>query len=81
MSTIATILAVLKALPILDSWFRDLVSAYSAWKIAAHDAAFVDGMRTLIADHDQRKLEDAAGMGSGPDEDQTELITRPRRPH
>lgn len=81
MSTIAAILAVLKALPILDSWFSGLVAAYSAWKIAAHDAAFTEGMRVLIANHDQRKLEEAAGIDAGPDENSTELITRPRREH
>ena len=81
MGTISAILAVLKALPILDSWFKGLVAAYAQWKLASHDKAFSDGLRTLIADHDQRKLEEAAGIKPGPDENQTEIVKRPRRPH
>jgi len=80
MSVISGILAVLKALPILDGWFKGLVAAYAQWKIAAHDKAFTDGMRELIASGDQRKLEEAAGMNPGPNPDQDGVITRPRSP-
>ena len=80
MQIVGGIIALLKALPILDGWFKALVIAYNQWKIASHDAAFTEGMRVLIADHDQRKLEEAAGMGSGKDPDQTDIVTRPRRP-
>jgi hypothetical protein len=81
MGTISAIIAVLKALPILDSWFKGLVAAYTKWKIESNDRAFTEGMSTLIRDGDQRKLEEAAGIKPGPDENQTEIVKRPRRPH
>jgi hypothetical protein len=75
------IIALLKAIPILDQWFGNLAIAYNKWKVESHDKAFAEGMRSLIGEYDQRKLEDAAGMNPGANPDQTEIITRPRRPN
>jgi hypothetical protein len=81
MEIVSGIIALFKAFPILDGWFKSLATAYNQWKIASNDKAFTEGLKTLIAEHDQRKLEDAAGMPTGSDPDQEEIIRRPRRPH
>jgi hypothetical protein len=78
MGIVEGIIALLKAIPILDRAFRDLVSAYNKWKIESHDKAFTEGLKTLISQHDQRELEKAAGLDSGPEADRTDVITRPR---
>ena len=80
MGIVQGIIALLKAIPIFDKWFHELVAAYSKWKIESHDRAFTEGMRVLLADHDQRKLEEAAGMNPSASPDQTGIITRPRTP-
>lgn len=80
MTTISAILALLKAIPVLDAWFKNLALEYNKWKVEAHDKAFADAMADLLKG-DQRKLEEAAGMNPGADPDQTEIVTRPRGPH
>lgn len=79
MTVISAILALLKALPILDSWFKQLAVAYMQMKIASHDKDFVEANRALIQDHDQRALEAAAGSSNAgaPALDQTGVHTRP----
>lgn len=67
---IAAILAILKALPILDAWFQKLSAAYVQNRIASIDKENVDAIRTAIESHDQRALEKAidsptAGKVSG----------------
>ena len=80
MTTISAILSLLKALPILDSWFKGLVLAYNKYKIEAKDKEFNAAIAELYKG-DQRKLEEAAGMNPGADPDQTDIVTRPRTPH
>lgn len=81
MEIVGGIIALLKAFPIIDGWMKSLVLAYNQWKIASHDKAFTDGLLVLMAEHDQRKLEDAAGLHAGADPNQDEIVVRPRRPH
>lgn len=80
MDIVAGIIALLKAIPTLDSWMKQLVSAYTQWKLDAHDREFTNALQKLIAEGDQRDLEEAAGMDPGPNPDSSEIITRPRRP-
>lgn len=67
---IEAILAILKALPILDAWFQKLSAAYVQSQIASMEKENVDAIRTAIEKHDQRPLEKAidsptAGQVSG----------------
>jgi len=80
MEIVSGIIALLKALPILDRWFKTLVAAYNQWKIEQHDKAFTEGLAMLIAKHDQRAIEKAAGLNQGPAENQDDVQTRPSRP-
>lgn len=75
---ISGILAVLKAIPVIDGWFQSLYTAYFQMKSQEHDQAFVDATRSLIHDHDQRALEEAAtDHPSRPANDQTDVTRRP----
>lgn len=80
MSIISAILAILKALPILDQWFKGLVFSYSKYQMEKFDKDFTKGMAELIGKHDQRALEEVLGMNSGASPDQDDIVTRPRRP-
>lgn len=78
-SAITIIIGLLKAIPVLDQWFKSLSLAYYEWKVASHDSAFIDAHRALIEKNDQRKLEEASGMPNAgkPIEDQTDVFHRP----
>lgn len=52
---------VIKAIPIVDSWFKNLFEFYLQEQIKAHDAEFVKAMDSLINKHDQTDLETAIG--------------------
>jgi hypothetical protein len=79
MTWISGIIALLKAIPILDKWFSELAKAYVKWRIEMKDREFVRALDALIAG-DQRDLEDSAGLNDGPAKDRTDVETRPRRP-
>ncbi len=80
MSYLSAILALLKAIPTLNNWFKSLVMAYSKYQMEMFDKDFSRGMAELIKNHDQRALEEVLGMSPGPSDDQTDIITRPHRP-
>jgi hypothetical protein len=61
MSVISAILALLKAIPILDSWFQQFFAAYAEHEIANMKAENRDSIRKALAEHDQRDLEKAIG--------------------
>ena len=81
MTWVSLILAALKAVPYFDEWFKKLAIAYADWKMSQKDKAFTRGMIELAQKHDQRLLEEAAGLPQAgkPAEDQSEVGTRPRR--
>lgn len=58
---IAAILALLKAIPILDAWFQTLSAAYVQDRIASMEKENLDAIREAIQSHDQRALEKAIG--------------------
>jgi hypothetical protein len=58
---IPTILGILKAIPILDSWFQNLMVAYTKSKIDSMKKENRDAIREDIQNHDQRELEKAIG--------------------
>jgi len=73
------IVALLKAVPILDSWFKSLLDLYFQMKLEEHDKAFIEAIRKLIVEHDQRDLERAIGSPNAgkPDKDTRDIRTRP----
>jgi hypothetical protein len=77
---VSGIIALLKAIPILDNWFKGLVMAYSKYRMEKFDKDFSRGMADLIKHHDQRTLEEVLGMNPGPSDDQSDVVTRPHRP-
>lgn len=79
MEIVSGIIALLKAFPILDQWFKGLVMAYGKYRMEKFDRDFAKGMAELIRSHDQRALEEVLGMNPGPSPDQTDIIRRPRR--
>lgn len=67
---ISIVLGALNAIPILDSWFQTLVSAYVQSRIASMKQENLDAIRIAIQNHDQRPIENAidsptAGKVSG----------------
>ena len=61
MTVVGIILAALKAIPVLDSWFQALVVAYTAARIASMKKENRESIRKAILEHDQRDLEGAIG--------------------
>jgi hypothetical protein len=80
MQWISAIIAIFKAIPILDKYFKDLVLAYGAWKVESFDKDFNKAWLKMIAEKDQRLLEETLGMRAGPPRDMDGVITRPRKP-
>lgn len=80
MQWISAIIAILKALPILDGYFKQLVMAYGNWKIESFDKEFAKAWVTLIAEKDQRLLEEVLKMQPGPPSNLDETFTRPDQP-
>lgn len=56
-----TILALIKAIPIIDQWVQQLIAAYVGARIASMQKDNLDAIRKAIQDHDQRDLENAIG--------------------
>lgn len=77
MQWISAIIAIFKAIPVLDSWFRELILAYTNQKF---DKEFTKAWLALIAEKDQRLIEEVLNMQPGLPDDKTDLITRPRTP-
>lgn len=61
MDIISIILGILKAIPIIDSWYQKLSAAYIADAIARMKSENLDAIRKAITNHDQRDLEAAVG--------------------
>ena len=61
MSIISAILAIFKAIPIIDGWFQQLALAYAAKQLADHETAFAAAHLALIKEHDQTLFEMAIG--------------------
>jgi len=78
MEVVSGIIALLKAIPVLDSWFKGLVLAYGKWKVESFDKDFTKAFAVMIKDNDQRLLEEVLGMNPGPPQDMTDVISRPR---
>jgi len=78
MQIVGGIIALLKALPILDGWFKGLVLAYGKWKLESFDKDFTKAWIVMVRDNDQRMIEEVLGMNPGPSPDQTDIIRRPR---
>jgi hypothetical protein len=78
MEVISGIIALLKAIPVLDGWFKGLVLAYGKWKVESFDKEFTKAFAVMIRDKDQRLLEEVLGMPSGPSSDNTDVIRRRR---
>lgn len=60
-SIIAGIVAVAKAIPVVDKWLQQLMLAYAKNRIDAWDKAIFEGIKTAIVERDQRDLEKAIG--------------------
>jgi len=80
MEIISGIIAIFKAIPILDKWFSELAKAYVKWKVEMKDREFIRALDALTVGDDQRDLEKSAGLNDGPAKDRTDVETRPRRP-
>lgn len=78
MEIVSGIIALLKAIPVLDGWFKGLVLAYGKWKVESFDKDFTKAFAMMIKDNDQRLLEEVLGMNPGPSPDQTDIIRRRR---
>lgn len=75
-----TILAVLKAIPVLDSWFQQLAVLYFNMQVSNMKAENRDAVRKALAEHDQRDLEKATGNpnpGQHSGETTSEIISGP----
>lgn len=60
-SIVAAILAVCRAIPIVNSWMSELMAAYVQHQIAAMKAANVAAIRKALMEQDQRDIEKAIG--------------------
>ena len=80
MEIVSAIIALLKAVPVLDQWFKGLVLAYGKWKVESFDKDFTRAYVMMVKDGDQRLLEEVTGMRAGPPQDMTDVISRPRTP-
>jgi hypothetical protein len=56
------------------------VFAYGAWKVESFDKEFTKAWLQMIAEKDQRLIEEVLKMKPGLPDDMNEVITRPRRP-
>lgn len=61
MQVIAAIIAIAKAVPVIDSWLQQLVAAYTAARIASMKKENRDAIRKAVQEQDQRDLESAVG--------------------
>jgi hypothetical protein len=80
MSVFGIILSILKAIPVIDSWFQQLVALYVAARIATMKKENRDAVRKAVEEHDQRDLEGASGSphpGEHSGETSSEIIEGP----
>lgn len=61
MNFISTVIAVIKVIPAIKSWFESLIAAYVAAEIAAMKKENREAIRRAFDEHDQRPLEFAIG--------------------
>ena len=80
MEIISAILAIVKAIPAIERMFQSLMLAYVKQQGEKFDREFAKAFSVLIAEKDQRLLEEVLGMKPGLPDDKTDLITRPRTP-
>lgn len=80
-SIISGIVALFRAVPVLDSWFKSLMQAYFEMKLEEHDKNFVEAIRKIVLENDQRNLEHAIGSPNAgkPDQDNRDIRTRPNK--
>jgi hypothetical protein len=77
MQWISAIIAIFKAVPVLDQMFRDLVLAYANAKF---DRDFSKAWLKMIAEKDQRLIEEVLHMKPGLPDNTDDMVTRPRKP-
>lgn len=58
---IEAILGLIKAIPILDSWFQQLTALYVEQKLASMRTENREAIRKAVYEHDQRPAEVALG--------------------
>jgi len=80
MEIISAILAIIKAIPAIEIMFQSLTLAYVKQQEEKFDRDFAKASAVLIAEKDQRMLEEVLGMQPGPPQDMADIITRPRTP-
>jgi hypothetical protein len=61
MQFVTAILAIAKAIPIIDSWLQKLVVAYTNSQITSMKQEDIDAIKAAIEKQDQRALESAMG--------------------
>lgn len=61
MQVISAILAIFKAIPVLDSWFQQMVAAYVTARIASMKAENRDAIKKAVQEQDTRDLDKAVG--------------------
>ena len=61
MAIFSTILAIAKAIPVLDSWLSQFMAFYTQQKIASMKDEDYQAVRKAVLERDQRDLEKAAG--------------------
>jgi hypothetical protein len=80
-SVFGIILAVLKAIPVLDSWFQQLTVLYFNAQVSKMKAENRDAVKKALDEHDQRDLEKATGnsqhSGEHSGETSSEIISGP----
>lgn len=76
-----SIFAVIKLIPILDYWVRFIITEYIKHEKAQQHKEFLEGIRKLFEENDQRDLEKAIGSDNAgkPALNQDGVETRPRR--
>ena len=64
MEIIGGVVAFIKAIPIIDSWFQKLAAAYVAAQIASMKDADRAAIRKAISEFDQREIEKQLGSST-----------------
>lgn len=63
-AALSLLLAILKAIPILDKWFQKLVVAYTQAKIDSMEKENREAIKKALNEHDQRPIETAMGSST-----------------
>ena len=79
MSFISGLFAIAKAVPVVDSWLRALVSAYVKWQIEQGKRDLAEALQKMFEESDQRDLEKEIGSSNAgrPAQNQDGVRTRP----